>query len=213
MLGIMRETEQMTSDDENREKLIANGCVISSLCYLIVSTTIWCSIFVGRLVEKGIIVDAINDHERSLLVRLITDLGLTCGTLNMTTSFALLCIRNPKFREKVAEKLKIFKSFAKDKAQNPGKKRIQGKNQFRKEHQSVDVAMNQINKLPGNRNNSSIDQQIQMRKLIIKQYGAAHNNDVNSDKAEVIAAETKHDDGENGICCASIHQFNSRTNF
>ena len=118
IVAIMREAEQMTPEDEYSERLIANGCVISSLCYFILSATVSVLVVVVRLVENGIIFYAYVDDERDLVIRLISNFAITCGTLNMTISFVLLCFRNPQFRAKIAKKLKLSNCVTEGEAQS-----------------------------------------------------------------------------------------------
>ena len=182
----MHQNEQMTSEDEDREKLIANGCVISSFCYFLVSITVAALLFVSKVVEKDIIFSAYADDERVLLIRLVSNLAVTCRTLNMTVSFVMLCFWNPQFRAKVADIFKIFSSATKeDGAQN----RPQNTKQDTK--QVAGFSMDRINQLPGDRNNSSVEQQVQMRKLIIKQYGAANSTEMNPDDAQIVLGEVQ----------------------
>ena len=203
----MREAEQMTPEDEYSERLIANGCVISSLCFFILSATVSVLVVVTRLVENGIIFYAYVDDERDLLIRCITNFAITCGTLNMTISFVLLCFRNPKFRAKVAKKLKLRTCGTEGEAQSSRQNKTEDKNKGTNEKKQDDVARNRINQLPGDRNNSSIEQQIQMRKLIIKHYGAALNTESNRDDAEIITANREPADFIEAEPGSSVHPF------
>ena len=206
----MREAEQMTPEDEYSERLIANGCVISSLCYFILSATVSVLVVVVRLVENGIIFYAYVDDERDLVIRLISNFAITCGTLNMTISFVLLCFRNPQFRAKIAKKLKLSNCVTEGEAQSSRQNKTtakQDKSKCTNQKKQDDVVRNRINQLPGDRNNSSIEQQIQMRKLIIKHYGASLNTESNRDDAEIITANREPADFIEAEPGSSVHPF------
>ena len=78
---------------------------------------------------------------------------------------------------------------------------------YKPEETRYDVVRNRINQLPGDRNNSSIEQQIQMRKLIIKHYGAALNTESNRDDAEIITANREPADFIEAEPGSSVHPF------